>query len=129
MNEDELFLLEKAKDNLKAAELLEEQGFHDIAASRAYYVMSYLAEVLLLRRGLSFSSHAAVIAAYGKEFARTGELDPKFHQYLIKSQAPRQTGDYGHHESVSAESLRQVLTWAREFLEAVETYLGTEDMS
>jgi len=127
MNEDELFLIEKAKENLKAAEFLEQQGFHDIAASRAYYVMFYLAEALLHRRGLAFSSQAAVNAAYGKEFARTGDLDSKFYQYMIKSQALRQMGDYGHHESVSAESLRQVLTWAREFLEAVETYLRTED--
>jgi len=36
MNEDEFFLLKKAKENLKAAELLKQQGYHEIAASRAY---------------------------------------------------------------------------------------------
>lgn len=123
MKEDELFLIKKAKDNLVAAEILLKQDFNDIAASRIYYAMFYLAETLLLRRDLSFSSHSAVIAAFGKEFARTGELDPKFHQYLIKSQELRQTGDYGHQESVSNESVKQVLSWANEFLEVTEAYL------
>ena len=45
--------------------------------------MFYLAQVLLLSRGLSFSSHAAVIAAFSKEFAKTGVLDVRFHRCLI----------------------------------------------
>ena len=123
MKEDEVFLIKKAKDNLEAAEILLEQDFNDIAASRIYYAMFYLAEALLLRRDLSFSSHSAVIAAFGKEFARTGDLDSKFHQYLIKSQELRQTGDYGHQENVSSESVKQVLSWANEFFEVTEAYL------
>ena len=124
MNEDEFFLLKKAKENLKAAELLKQQGYHEIAASRAYYVRFYLAEALLHSRGLSFSSHSAVIAAFGKEFARTGDLDPKFHQYLIKSQELRQTGDYGHAQNIPVGSVEQVLIWASEFMTVVEAYLG-----
>ena len=127
MKEDEVFLLKKAKENLEAAEILSQQEFNDIAASRIYYAMFYLAEALLLRRDLSFSSHSAVIAAFGKEFARTGDLDPKFHQYLIKSQELRQTGDYGRQEKVSNESVNQVLSWAHEFLTVAEDNLHQGD--
>jgi uncharacterized protein (UPF0332 family) len=127
MNEDEIFLLDKARENLKAARLLEQQKFFDIAASRIYYAMFYLAEALLYSRGQTFSSHSAVIAAFGREFARTGDLDPKFHQYLIKSQELRQTGDYGYRADVSPDSVKTVLNWAEEFLVAVESYLRKED--
>ena len=72
----------KARYSLAAAELLTNEGYHDIAASRAYYAMFYVAEALLFSKGLAFSSHSAVIAAYGKEFARTGLLDPQHHQHL-----------------------------------------------
>jgi uncharacterized protein (UPF0332 family) len=129
MNEDEQFLLKKAIDNLEAAELLLQQGYNEIASSRAYYVMFYLAEALPLQKGLAFSSHSAVIAAFGKEFSRTGLLDPKFHQYLIKAQELRQTGDYGHNEYVSAESVTRVIGWAREFYIASKEYLNTADIS
>ncbi len=33
-------------------------------------------ELARILRSLHFSSHSAVIAAYGKEFARTGHMDP-----------------------------------------------------
>jgi uncharacterized protein (UPF0332 family) len=123
MNVEERSILDKAVENLRAAELLVSQGFHEIAASRGYYALFYIAEALLLRRGLHFSSHSAVIAAYGKEFAKTGDLDPKFHQYLIKSQEIRQTSDYSYTETVSSISADQVLIWAREFLSAAESFL------
>jgi uncharacterized protein (UPF0332 family) len=49
---------------------------------------------MLLSKGLTFSSHSAVIAAYGKEFAKTGLLDPKFHRYIIDAQERREIGHY-----------------------------------
>jgi uncharacterized protein (UPF0332 family) len=95
----------------------------NIAASRAYYALFYIAEALLLSRGLAFSSHSAVIAAFGKEFARSNVLDPKFHRYLIASQDLRQTGDYGVEQNVSISDASQLVDWADEFLTAAETYL------
>jgi uncharacterized protein (UPF0332 family) len=122
MNEEKS-ILKKAAQNLQAAEFLCDQGFHEIATSRGYYALFYTAEALLLRRGLYFSSHSAVIAAYGREFAKTGDLDPKFYQYLIKSQGIRLISDYGYTETVTSASAKQVLIWGREFVAAAENYL------
>jgi uncharacterized protein (UPF0332 family) len=121
MSEPEM-LLEKARENLKAARLLIQEGLANIAASRAYYAMFYIAEALLLGRDLVFSSHSAVIAAFGREFARTKALDPKFHRYLITAQDIRQTGDYGMENNVSLDEASQVITWAEEFLNAIENF-------
>lgn len=116
-------LLHKAHRSLQVAELLNQEGHPDFAASRAYYAMFYAAQALLLRRGLSFSSHAAVIGAFGKEFAKPGILDPKFHRYLIDAQDMRNLGDYGIGTGVAADDTQEVLNWAHEFLAAVETIL------
>jgi hypothetical protein len=85
--------------------------------------MFYLAEALLLSRGLAYSSHSAVIAAYGKEFARSKELSPKFHRNLIAAQDTRQIGDYGVEKSVSDQDAEQIIVWAEEFYQATEEYL------
>ena len=69
MKPDAQEFLQKARDNLAAAQLLQRERFWDICASRAYYAMFYTAEALLLERGLAYSSHSAVIAAFGREFA------------------------------------------------------------
>ena len=123
MTEEDL-LLERARESLRAARIMAEEGLPNISASRGYYVMFYIAEALLLRRGLSFSSHSAVIAAFGIEFSRSKDLDPKFHRYLIASQNTRQVGDYGIEKSVIVEEAEQIIERAEEFMSSAVLYLG-----
>jgi uncharacterized protein (UPF0332 family) len=117
-------LVEKAQDSITAAETLLQKSFSGFAASRAYYAMFYLAQAFLLEKGLTFSSHAAVIAAFGKEFAKTGILDAKFHKYLILSQSERQVGDYGIGESVDSGDAAKLISWAKEFLEVANQHFS-----
>lgn len=116
-------LLHKAQENRQAAALLLQNGYADIAASRLYYAMFYTAEALLLERGQVFSSHAAVIAAFGREFAKTGMLDPRFHRYLIDTQDLRQSGDYDTNAAVTPAQVEQALHWADNFLAAAQALL------
>ena len=61
---------------------------------------------------------------FGKEFAKTGILDPKFHRYLIDAQDFRILGDYGIGPKVTAEQVQEVFHWTREFLSVVEEMLS-----
>ena len=116
-------LLDKAKRSIKTAEKILKDKEFDFAGSRAYYAMFYVAEALLLERGLAFSSHSAIIANFGKEFAKTGILNPKFHNYLIKAQDRRNIGDYAIGSHLTEEEVTEMLTWAKEFLKAGKNYL------
>ena len=82
-------LLDKARRSIKTANNIFKDGEVDFAGSRAYYALFYIAEALLLERGLAFSSHSAVIANFGKEFAKPKSLNPKFHTILLR----RRTGE------------------------------------
>ena len=117
-------LMDKAVRSLKTAENILKDGEVDFAGSRAYYAMFYVAEALLLQRNLSFSSHSAVTSNFGKEFARTGTLNPKFHNYLIKSQDRRNIGDYAIGIHLTENEVREMLAWAKEFITAAENYLN-----
>lgn len=123
MKSDVKALLEKAKRSQKVAAKLYKDGDMDFAASRAYYSLFYTAEALLLTRDMSFSSHSAVITAFGKEFAKTGVLNSKFHHYLMESQDRRNIGDYSILADVTKEQVLEMLAWAKEFIKATETYL------
>lgn len=70
MTEDQRELLLKAQQSLEAAKLLLNNNYPDYATSHAYYTMFYIAEAFLEGEGLSFSKHSAVIAAFGREFAK-----------------------------------------------------------
>jgi uncharacterized protein (UPF0332 family) len=115
-------LLERARLSQKAAANLLRDGFPNFAASRAYYSMFYTAQSLLLSKDLSFSSHSAVIAAYGKEFAKTKLLNPEFHQLLMEAQDRRNIGDYGMIGEIEDEEAQEILDWSKKFLKATEKY-------
>jgi len=116
-------LLEKARRYLRSAESLHQLADHDSAASRLYYAMFYCAELLLFTKGLSFSSHHAVIAAFGQHFAKTGQLPAEMHEWLRLAFDKRQQGDYGMPPAVSAQDIQDLLPKAQTFLHRTETFL------
>jgi uncharacterized protein (UPF0332 family) len=117
-------LLAKAVDTIEAAEALLEMGKSDIAAGRAYYAMFYIAEALLTEKGLKFSKHSGVHAAFGEQFAKTKILDPKFHRWLMDAFDKRLAGDYGVDANIEKDVTSEMINQAREFLEAARAYLG-----
>ena len=121
-----LSLLQKAQVNIDATELLLREGIYDIAASRSYYAMFYTAEALLYSIGMSFSSHSAVIAAYGKEFAKTNLIPPEYHRYLIESFESRQVADYGVESIMTATKILEFLDQANGFLREAYKYLQAD---
>ncbi|RAQ47206.1 DNA-binding protein [Arthrospira sp. O9.13F] len=87
-------LIAKAQESYQAAQVLNEQGFYDFAASRAYYGLFYIAEAFLWEQDLTFSSHGAVIAAFGRDIAKKWIVPLEFHRFLINAQNKRATADY-----------------------------------
>ena len=118
------YFVDQARESQKAAQVLHDKELFGFSAAQSYYTFFYLAQALLLSKSLTFSSHSAVIASYGKEFAKTDLLDRKFHRYMIDAQERRQVGHYGtQHEEVTETESRESLAWAEEFYMAVEKYL------
>ena len=117
-------LIQLAEESHDAAKGLISMGHPRFSAAQSYYTMFYLAQAVLLTKGLTFSSHSAVIAAYGKEFAKTGLLDPKFHRHMIDAQERREIGHYGDaQEEVTIEQAMESFMWAEEFIQAIKNYL------
>ena len=88
----------KGRRSLRNARLSFDAGDFDFAVSRAYYAMFYLAEALLLARGLSFSKHGAVIAEFNREFIATQALPERHARALRIAFEQRLIGDYQYHE-------------------------------
>jgi uncharacterized protein (UPF0332 family) len=120
-------LLSKAEQSIDAARHLMKDGFHDFAASRAYYAMFYSLEALFLSRDRGFSKHSAVIAAFGKDFIKTGIFDDKYHRYILDAFDLRNTGDYGVINSVIPKKASEIIDKAGEFINVISVYLHRED--
>ena len=122
MSEQERLLL-KAERFLQSARLLLEDGDLDSAVSRLYYASFYVAEALLDAKGLSYSSHKAVISAYGQHFAKTGILDPGFHKLLVSTFEKRQMGDYLTVTSFTDDEVEELIGRVATFIQSARSWL------
>lgn len=116
-------LIEKGARSVVAAGKLFEGGDYDFAVSRAYYAMFYLAEAALLSHGMTFSSHGAVIGAFGRVFVKTGHLPAELHRALRTGFTERAIGDYDAKQVYPRERAEGVLDGAQRFVTAVREFL------
>jgi uncharacterized protein (UPF0332 family) len=123
MSEELKKLISKAERSLKAARRLYKNGDYDFSVSRAYYAMFYCAESLLLTQAMSFSNHSAVIAAFGKYFAKTDLLPSILHSYLLTAFKIRQIGDYEVIREISKLEAETTIKNAQEFISQTIKYL------
>jgi uncharacterized protein (UPF0332 family) len=65
-----------------------------------------------------------VISAYGKQFAQTGQLEPRFHRALIDAFEARGDADYELQLRGGSVGVQGTIDAAREFIEAAADYLG-----
>jgi uncharacterized protein (UPF0332 family) len=116
-------LLDKAQDAIEAAEGLMEMGKAEFSAGCAYYAMFYIAEALLSEKGLEFKQHGQVIGAYGLHFAKTKELDPKYHCWLVDGFDTRVSGDYGVDTEIDNDLVADMINQAKDFLADARKYI------
>jgi len=79
----------------------------------------------MLADDLAFSTHAAVIAEFGRRFAHTDRVPRRLHRYLIDAEAQRVKGDYDPVDSFTQADAARHIANAEEFLEASERILGS----
>ncbi|NJP07064.1 MAG: HEPN domain-containing protein [Chloroflexaceae bacterium] len=123
MTPEQEALLHRARENLNVTRLLYAQGFFTIAASRAYSSMFSVAQALLLMKGLAYSKHAAVIAAFGQHIAHPGIVPTVFHRYLIDAQQARIIGDYALEASLTEPAVATLISQAEALLTTAEHVL------
>ncbi len=116
--------LERAEQSIQAAKDLATKGYHDFAASRAYYAAFYGATALLLKEGLDFSKHSGVIALIHQRFVRTGKLSKEQGKDLNWLFEIRNIGDCGGIAHVSCAQAEQAIQAAESFLSAVKSLLN-----
>jgi uncharacterized protein (UPF0332 family) len=126
MTPEQQALLNKAQRSLEASQNLIEQGFYEFAVSRAYYTMFYIAEALLDQEGLSFSSHAGVISAFGQYLVRPGKVPTDLHRQLIDAQAQRTRADYDPAPDLSQQDAETLVSQAQTFLTVALQNLNTD---
>lgn len=124
MRDEIAALVDKAKRSLAASKRMIEAGDYDFAVSRAYYALFYVSEALLLKKGKSFSKHAAVISGLYEEYIKKGELPKEFHKTLHRAFDLRQQGDYLSSVQVTKEVAEELIADVEKQLNLAKGVIG-----
>lgn len=114
--------LEKAKRNIRAAQLLFDNELYDESANRAYYAAFQAALAMLSTVGISIEriSHEATQSVFNRELIHRRKVFPgKFKSYLLDLLAVRGDADYKA-KFISKRIAKLQLRMAKEFLERIE---------
>jgi len=115
--------LDRARQDLQAAESNLHQGFHGVAITRAYYAMFYAASALLASKGISRSKHSGVHLAFGEYFVKAGLIEREYAKMLGHAFDSRLDSDYDVTFTADEASARDVLRDAGRFVDRAERYL------
>ena len=82
-----------------------------------------MAEVALLTKDLSASSHKGVMSLFGEHFIKTGIFDRDLGKALSDAYDKRLIGDYGIGFILTEEEARDMLETAKNFVQKLKNYL------
>jgi len=117
VNEEVRLHLERADDCIKDAELLLSADRNYAAVGRGYYAMFHSATAALLTKDIKRHSHQGIISSFGREFVKTGQVEPRFHKYFTEAFDLRQESDYQPLVEITREQADKVVGRAKEFIE------------
>ena len=116
-------MLDKAARALLRSRSLLDDGDFDSAASKAYYAPLHAMNAALLTKGLTFSKHSGVIAAFSQHFVKTGIIPRELGRNLTRLRRDREIGDYDSFAQVDASSAQIDVTTAAEITDRVRRWL------
>ena len=121
------YRLESAKEKLKAAIDLLENGDYKDSVSRSYYAIFTAARALLATKQLDSSKHSGVIALFNQHFVKTEIISADIGKLIGKAKLYREQADYGDFFVVSKEEAEVQIQSARKFIAEIEDVIKKTD--
>ena len=76
------YRIARARETLDEINLLLENKLWNTAISRMYYACFYAIGALLVKNGISTSSHAGLRQQFGQEFVKSGKIDKELAKHF-----------------------------------------------
>lgn len=118
------YRLESAREMLRDAQLLKENGGSPVSiVNRAYYAIFYAALALLVTVDVEPRKHAGVLARFDELFVRPGSISKEMSKIIHHAFDMRQAGDYQKSKVITEDQAVEVLKSAEDFVKAIEEKL------
>ena len=127
MNSVELisYRLSRAFETYEEAIILARESHWNTAANRLYYACFYAVSALLLKNGLSISTHNGVKTEFHKSFVKTGNISKQSGRTYSRLFNLRQEGDYLDFKRLEKEDIDPYFQEAKDFIAVITTLINS----
>ncbi len=115
--------LERAKEAIKVATLLFENGFLKDAVSRLYYSLLYFVRALLLTKELEPKSHEGALRLFALHFVKAGLFETEDSHIFSKLMKYREEADYNPSYMFTSEDFIKFKEESDRLIEKIAAYL------
>jgi len=115
--------IDRAREAMKAAKLLFDNGFLKDAVSRLYYSLLYGIRSLLLTRGLEAKSHEGALRLFGLHFIKQGLFETKDSHIFSKLMKYREEAEYNPSYIFTREDFIEFKKETEKVIDKIMVYL------
>lgn len=117
------YRLERAAEDLAAAQSNLENGFYKAAINRSYYCIFHAIRAVNIMDGFDASKHSSVIAHFNQYYVHTGKFAAGTYKVINLAYRIREKCDYDDFFIASREDALHQTECAEDFLKIVRTFL------
>ena len=117
------YRLDRAKGTLLEARLMEKEGYYNAAFNRLYYACFYATLALLVKYGITTSSHSGVKTMLGLHFVSKGLLDKEHGRTFSRLFEIRHSSDYDDYVYCDKEMTDEYIPKAEAFISKIKELL------
>ncbi len=117
------YRIERAMETIAEIEKHIENKFWNTAINRMYYACFYAVSALLIKNGISASSHSGIRLQFGKNFIKTGLIDKTHAKTYSDLFEKRHKGDYNDFFDYDEETVNRLYPKAIALIEVIKQAL------
>ena len=117
--------LSESQSDLSSAQSSLNEKNHKWTIVQAYYSMFHASKALIYKKGYREKSHHCLAIALKALFVDENIMEEKYYNYFRDCMALRHDADYGM--IYSAESSKEVVDWAKEFLKEAKKLIDGDE--
>ena len=117
------YRLTRAKEELKASNILYKENLFKSANNRAYYSIFHAIRAVFALEQKDFKKHKTVIAYFNEHYVKTEIFSKKIGKKIALANRIREDSDYDDEFVVSPEETFTQMETSKELIDLVEKYL------
>jgi uncharacterized protein (UPF0332 family) len=116
-------LLDLAKEELFAADLLLNNALYRACISRCYYALYYTIQALLSYKNITTRTHRGSLQQFSNYFIKTGDLSEEFSKIVSETLALRKLSDYDETIFITQQQAEITIENAKRFIDEAIQWL------